>query len=122
MNGYFSTYKKGTTKIFTNVIIERYKGLNALDLYKDKDIFVCYVNECIRLLTIILKNDLFNKNNPVNIRNKRNDYRRLLKLSEFNDVLKWKNLMTIRNSKQKVIMFLVLMKMDYLLMLLCRNF
>ena len=122
MNGYFSTYKKGTTKIFTNVIIERYKGLNALDLYKDKDIFVCYVNECIRLLTIILKNDLFNKNNLVNIRDKRNDYRRLLKLPEFNDVLKWKNLMTIRNSKQKVIMFLVLMKMDYLLMLLCRNF
>lgn len=105
-----------------NVIIERYKGLNVLGLYKDKDIFVCYVNECIRLLTIILKNDLFNKNNPVNIRDKRNDYRKLLMLPEFNDVLKWKNLMTIRNSKQKVIMFLVLMKMDYLLMLLCRNF
>src|SRR5699024_7178831 len=122
MNGYFSTYKKGTTKIFTNVIIERYKGLNVLGLYKDKDIFVCYVNECIRLLTIILKNDLFNKNNLVNIRDKRNDYRRLLKLQKFNDVLKWKNLMTIRNSKQKVIMLLVLMKMDYLLMLLCRNF
>ncbi|KRM63951.1 hypothetical protein FC14_GL000167 [Ligilactobacillus agilis DSM 20509] len=121
MSEYFDTYKKGTADVFLNVIKERKKALESINLYKDSYLFLCYVNECIRLLTIIMKSEIFNPHNLNNKKQKKLEFRQLLTEAALQDVLHFSNISKLRILKQKIVLALILLRMDNILILLCEK-
>lgn len=121
MDNYFSSYKDNISSIFLPVIRERYEQLNKLEMFNG-DLKKAYINQALRILTIIFKSQTFNKSNSQAIQKKKKEYYRIINNECFSSIVKFKNIRYLRNYKQKIIMYLLVSKQIYLLSLIIKIF
>lgn len=122
MDSCFTNYKADLSSYFLPVIENRYMFLKETGLYSDRLLQNDFINETIRIATIIFKSQIFNKNNPELWPQVRKNYFSIVNDSYLSKVLKARNILLLRNYKEKIILSLILVKQVNILCFVCKHF